>query len=84
MKAEDVLPFLNRDWSRVERAKLRYWRDRKRRMGRLEGVVVSDDLRKQVLAMHPEWPSAADRTEDLRAHVQLSDRMRRIDDALGR
>lgn len=84
MKAEDILPFVNRDWSRIERAKLRYWRDRKRRMGRVEGLCVSDDLRRQALAMHPEWPSASDRAEDLRAHAQLSDRMRRIDDALGR
>jgi len=77
MKAGDVLPFVTRDWARVAEAKAAFWSERKRQLGAAEGVRISDELRRQVVAMRPGWPDPAARALDLEAHIALSDRMRR-------
>ncbi len=73
-----------RDWSRLTEVKASYWAERKRSLGPSEGLRVSDELRRQVLAMKPGWPDAAERAADFRAHVRLSQRMRDADASFGR
>jgi hypothetical protein len=75
VKAADVRGFLDRDWARVAESKACYFEARKRALGAAYGMRVSDELRRQVLAMRPGWPDAADRAADLEAHARLSRRL---------
>lgn len=67
-----------RDWLPVERAKSRYWVERKKRLGPAEGIRIADELRRQVLAARPDWPDAAERAADLEAHVRVAACLRRV------
>jgi hypothetical protein len=66
------------DWSELARSKARYWIDRKRRLGPAEGIRVADELRRQVAAARPDWPSAADRAADLEVHARVAACLRRV------
>lgn len=72
MTAPDVRSFLDRDWDAIEQETARFWRARKRALGPAEGIRISDELRRQAIATHPDWPDADSRAEDLDAHVTLS------------
>ncbi len=83
MDAKDIRGFLQRDWARVAEAKAAYWAERKRRLGAAEGLRVSDDLRRQVIAARPSWPSELERAADVEAHAKLSRRMKDADALFG-
>lgn len=72
----DILSYLSRDWGAARRAKDLYWRDRIARLGAAEGLRVAEQLRRQVIAHDPAWPSDADRLVDFQAHVRLAGRLR--------
>ena len=74
----DIHAYMSRDWDAVRVAKDRYWGERIRRLGAAEGLRVGEELRRQVLAMHPGWPSPADREADLAHHVRLGELLRRV------
>ena len=76
MDARDIRGFVERDWARVAAAKADYWVARKHAVGAAEGLRISDELRRQVIATRGEWPGPAERAADLAAHVALSRRMR--------
>ena len=84
MDPRDVRSFMARDWSRIAEAKAHYWAERKRQLGPSEGVRISDELRRQALALKPGWPDLAERAADLEAHAQLSQRMRDAGATFGR
>jgi hypothetical protein len=67
-----------RDWPAVGRAKARYWVERKRRLGPAEGIRIGDELRRQVLAVRPDWPDAAERAADLERHIRVAACLRRV------
>ncbi len=69
--------FVGRDWASVSEAKSRYWRERKLHLGAGEGLRAADELRRQVLARFPTWPSEEDRDSDLETHRRVADALRR-------
>ena len=64
-------------------AKDAYWAARIRRLGPAEGIRIADELRRQALLQHPDWPDAASRREDLRHHVRMTELLARVDPARG-
>ena len=77
MRAPAVLQLTREDWNAAARAKERYWRDYKRAHGPAAGIRAAEELRRQVLAMRPGWPSEEERSEDLAAHLRLIEIIRR-------
>jgi hypothetical protein len=69
-----------RDWAAVRAAKERYWRA----LEPAERLRLADELRRQALAIHPDWPTAEQRSADERAHVRLLERFERAASACKR
>ena len=76
-----IRDFVARDWHRLRESKDDYWAARIARLGPAEGLRIAGELRAQVMAIHPDWPSAADRDADLADHARLADLFRRADAA---
>ena len=70
-----------RDWQRTRDAKDAYWAERVQRLGPLEAWRIADDLRRQALLQHPDWPDAASRRDDLHHHVHMTRLFARVDAA---
>jgi len=69
--------FARRDWGASARAKELYWADWKREHGPAAGIRVAAELRRQVLAARPDWPSESERQEDLATHLRMIEVIRR-------
>ncbi len=78
MLKRDLIEFAHRSHADLAEIDAAYWRRRKRSLGDGEGVRVADELRKHVLAVQPDWPTAADRAADFKAHVRLSEQLRSV------
>lgn len=83
MNRNDVKAYLERDWAAVGRLKRQYWADEKRRMTPEEAFGVADALRRAVHRLRPDWPDQAQRANDLRAHIRLSELLRRVPYPIG-
>lgn len=70
--------FIERDWSSPTHDKERYWRDYKREHGPAAGIRIADELRRQVLAARPDWPSEREREQDLATHHRIIDVLYRV------
>ena len=81
MITDGIRAFMARDWQRARDAKDAYWAERIRRLGPVEGIRIADELRRQALLQHPDWPDAASRRDDLRHHVRISELFARADAA---
>ena len=81
MISDGIRAFMARDWQRARDAKDAYWAARIRRLGPVEGIRIADELRRQALLQHPDWPSAASRREDLRHHARMTELLTRVDAA---
>lgn len=79
MITRGIREFVARDWQAARGAKDAYWGERIARLGPLEGLRIAEDLRRQALLQNPAWPGAADRHQDLLAHVRLAECLRRAD-----
>jgi len=66
-------PASGRDWALVRASKEAYWRS----LDPATRLRLADELRQHALALHPDWPSAAQRAADYEAHVCLSERLER-------
>jgi hypothetical protein len=66
-----------RDWDAARSNKDDYWGERIGRLGALEGLRVTEELRRQMLLRDPSWPDAEARLEDVRFHATLAERFRR-------
>lgn len=75
---EDLRRFADQDWAAAERSKELYWRDWKRKHGPAAGIRIADELRKQVLAQRPDWPSEEERLEDYRTHLRVIEALDRV------
>lgn len=80
---QGIAEFVARDWSAVRAAKDDYWAARIRRLGPQEGLRIADELRRQMLAIDPQWPSEAERRRDLASHHRVAKLFRRADRARG-
>src|SRR6185369_6052398 len=77
-KADELRMFTRQDWAIAERDKELYWRDWKKQHGPAAGVRIADELRKQVLAQRPAWPSDEERQEDLSTHLRVLEALDRV------
>jgi len=75
--------YVARDWATARTAKDDYWAARIRRLGAAEGVRIADELRRQMLAIDPHWPSKAERDDDLASHARTAELLRRAHHARG-
>jgi hypothetical protein len=75
---DDLRLFASFDWAAAERNKELYWRDWKRKHGPAAGIRIADELRKQVLAQKPGWPSDEERREDLATHLRVLEALARV------
>jgi hypothetical protein len=74
VRSEDLRAFANRDWARVERAKLDFWASRHRKHGPAAAIRAADMLRQQVFAFASQ-ALPAQRREDLAHHIRLKQRI---------
>jgi hypothetical protein len=75
---DEIRAFAGRRWSLVEDAKRRYWIERKKILSPAEALAVVEGLRRHVRAMKPDWPSQAERAEDLEMHAKVAASLRRV------
>ena len=83
MRDEQRLPLVRLDWSQLDSLKREAWLSQKAK-GVATSIRLGEALRQQVLRAHPQWPAAELRSEDLEAHRQLSETMRRAGRPLSR
>lgn len=67
-----ITSFVNRSWREVESLKADYWVAAKARLGPGGALWVSEGLRQQALASHPDWPSSREREDDLSHHARVA------------
>jgi hypothetical protein len=75
---EEMLAFARRPWRALGEGRAAHWADFRRRRGVPGVLALAEELRLQVLARRPDWPSAAERAEDLRCHLRVSEALRRV------
>ena len=78
---DGIRAFMARDWQGARDAKDAYWTERVGRFGPSEALRIADELRRQALLQHPEWPDAASRRDDLSHHVRMTELFARVDAA---
>ena len=77
MRKEDLIAYARRDWAAIAEHKLRVWAQLKSEMTVADALRMGDDIRAHVSAVHPEWPTKEQRSEDLATHVRVSEMLRR-------
>ncbi len=77
MITRGIRQFVARDWEAARASKEIYWGERIVRLGALEGLRVTDELRRQMLLRDPGWPDEEMRQADVRFHVALAERFHR-------
>jgi hypothetical protein len=65
--------FESRDYEAARASKVLYWRG----LTPAERIRLCDELRRQAIALHPEWPTPQQRALDLASHIRLSERFER-------
>jgi hypothetical protein len=75
---DDIKAYAGREWGLVEEAKRRYWVERKQALSPAEALAIAEGLRLHVLAVRPDWPSAAERAEDLATHARVAGNLRSV------
>lgn len=79
---EDLRRFITLvDFRAAARDKELYWRDWKEKHGPAAGIRIADELRRQVIAQRPSFPSPGERREDLEAHLREIEAFQCFDDA---
>jgi len=77
MEREDLVEFATRERTVLARLKAHHWGDRRRAHGAAEGLRASDELRKHIRTLRPDWPSQEERDDDLATHVRVGAQLRR-------
>jgi len=83
MDADSVHAFLLRDRSATEDLKRRHWAERFRAEGSAATLAASSALREHAKRVRPDWPTDAERADDLAHHVALRRKLDRAARALG-
>ncbi len=74
----DIRRWALRDWDRIAAAKRERTVAAHVERGSSHSAALAADLYQHVKARRPDWPSAADRDDDLAAHVTLQALLARI------
>jgi hypothetical protein len=69
-----------RDHRELRASKAEHWA----RLTPARRLALADDLRRHMLSLHPDWPTAEMRDSDLKAHVRLLQRITHASKALRR
>ena len=48
-------------------------------MSPAERLRVADEIRRRVLALHPDWPTDEQRAEDFATHVRVAEALQRFE-----
>jgi hypothetical protein len=72
----DLRSYVQRDWALLAELKQAQWLAQ-RRLGPALAMRIADDLRRQVRAARPDWPSDEERAADLEAHIRVGEILRR-------
>ena len=83
MDRDAVQPYVRRPWAVVEAAKQRFWADEYARRGPEATMRAAQALWVHMRSVRPDWPTEAERAEDLRHHGELKHRLDRAGRALG-
>ncbi len=78
MNAADVRAYLARDWQAVADEKDRCWLEQRSRGGVSWAFDVAEALRREVIAVRPDWPLAEERAADIAAHERVSASLQRV------
>ena len=78
MEAADLVRFARRDWAAIAEIKAAYWSELEREHGPGAGVLIGEELRRQRLAIDPDWPGDEERALDLATHERVSRALRRV------
>jgi len=62
-----------RDFAHARASKVAYWRS----LTAADRIRLADELRRHLLALHPDWPTDAQRAVDVESHIRLSERLER-------
>jgi hypothetical protein len=81
---DELRQFARQDWAAAQRDKDLYWRDWKKQHGPAAGIRIADELRKQVLAQKPAWPSDEERRGDVETHRRVLEALDRVPPRRGR
>ena len=81
MSTDGIREFISRDWAAARDNKDAYWAERIARLGPPEAFRIAKELRRQALALDPDWPGQQAREADLECHVRLTALSRRADSA---
>jgi hypothetical protein len=72
VEVDDLKEFARRRRDLVDRLKADFWAERKRALTPLDALEIAEGLRRQAIALKPEWPSPEDRADDLHHHQELA------------
>lgn len=75
-REDDLRAYVRRDWAVLAEAKRAHWLAQ-RALGPAHAARVVDDLRNQVRAVRPDWPSDEERAADLASHIRVAEILRR-------
>lgn len=70
--------YVDRDWGSAARDDERSWIEQARRQGPAGGIRIAAELRRQVLAMRPDWPSRHERDLDHATHLRVIEALGRV------
>ena len=83
MDAADAQAFLRRPWDFMAALEREHWAREFARRGPAATLEVSRVLWEHMRRIRPDWPSDAERRQDLAHHVALKGAIDRADRALG-
>ena len=84
MDASSVRRYLDRPWEVLRAAKRRYWAEELTARGPEAPLQASRALWLHMRRVRPDWPSDAERAEDLARHLELKRCLDRAARALAR
>lgn len=76
MDPASIREFARRNRAEVQESKQRYWAELYRVQGPAATIRTSQTLWQHARRLHPDWPTARERAEDLAHHVEMK---RKID-----
>ena len=82
LNRDALLAFRNRRWDLVREAKESFWAEETRTRGPAAGFAAGEAMWMHARALDHDWPHEEARMADLRHHVEMCARLRRIADAL--
>jgi hypothetical protein len=76
--ADEIRAYADRDWDAVAVEKDRFWLEQRARHGVAWAFEMADALRREAVALRPDWPSDAERDADRAVHERVSACLRRV------